>query len=76
MSPRDALFARNFRKLKEDSGKRWKEIAADLEVDVRYVHNWADGTFEPRFGTLTRLARYFDVPLSYFAEEHDEAPSV
>jgi transcriptional regulator with XRE-family HTH domain len=70
MSPTDSTFARNLRHLKEQSGKSWPEIAADLGVRERYLFRWLGGEHEPKHANLHKLAVYFAVPEGYFFEEH------
>lgn len=70
--PPDSTFIRNLEKLKADSGKTWLEIGKGIgHKDDRYIYALKSGTYEPRQVTIRKLASFFEVPESYFSEEHE-----
>lgn len=44
-------------------------VAADTGISTATLSNWKNGNYSPKFDKLLILARYFDVPVEYFAEE-------
>ena len=44
-------------------------VAADTGISTATLSNWKNGNYAPKFDKLLILAKYFDVPVEYFAEE-------
>lgn len=44
-------------------------VAADTGISTATLSNWKFGNYTPKFDKLLILAKYFDVPVEYFAEE-------
>lgn len=55
-------FSGNLQYLINKSGKQQKDIAIDLDIPVQTLNNWVKGKAMPRWGTIQKLAEYFDVP--------------
>ena len=49
----------------ESLGKPKDRIAVDLDVDVRTIYHWIDGTRIPTVDKLIVLADYLDVQIDY-----------
>lgn len=47
----------------EGLGKPKEDIAIDLEVDVRTIYHWIDGTRIPTIEKLIELSDYLDVQI-------------
>jgi transcriptional regulator with XRE-family HTH domain len=43
-------------------------VAADTGISTATLSNWKNGNYAPKFDKLLILAKYFDVPVEYFAE--------
>ena len=44
------------------------EVSKRTGVSTSTLTNWKYGRYTPKFDKLLALARYFDVPVEYFAE--------
>lgn len=44
-------------------------VAADTGISTATLSNWKNGNYSPKFDKLLILAKYFGVPVEYFAEE-------
>ena len=58
-------FSKKLRTLIEDREITQKKLAADLCIATSTVGGYVQGTSEPDFDTLKRLAEYFDVSADY-----------
>ena len=67
------MFYEKYQKLCHQIGKSPFAVARDLGISSRTQGNWKSGS-EPRYGTLKRIADYFNVDVSYFYE-NDEIES-
>lgn len=67
------MFYDKYQKLCHQIGKSPFAVARDLGISSRTQGNWKSGS-EPRYGTLKRIADYFNVDVSYFYE-NDEIES-
>lgn len=47
------------------------EVAKQTGVSTSTLTNWKYGRYTPKFDKLMALAKYFDVPVEYFAEEKE-----
>lgn len=56
-------IAHNLRALKERSGLTWAAIARALEVNERWVYEWArpDGAYQPSWPNVVKLAALFEL---------------
>ena len=62
MSKPETAFAHSLKRLKEEQGKSWTDIAEALgHRNTRYVHFLANGDHEPRMSTVRKLADFFGV---------------
>lgn len=59
-------------KLRDGVGVSDYEVAKQTRVSTATLTNWKYGRYTPKFDKLLALAKYFDVPVGYFAEDEDE----
>lgn len=62
------MFYDKYQKMCHQIGKSPFAVARDLGISSRTQGNWKSGS-EPRYGTLKRIADYFNVDVSYFYED-------
>ena len=60
-----SIFSDRLRECRKDRGKTQREIAYDLEITEGAYKNYETGNYEPKMGTLNKLADYFDVSIDY-----------
>lgn len=65
------MFYERYQKLCHQIGKSPFAVARDLGISSRTQGNWKSGS-EPRYGTLKRIADYFNVDVSYFYDEPND----
>ncbi len=63
-------FCDNLRELLEDRGVTQKRLAQDLKVAASTIGGYVQGTSEPDFDMLKRIARYFDVSADFLLDIH------
>lgn len=61
-------FSDILRLLIEERGITQKKLAGDLHIAVSTLGGYAQGTSEPDFDTLKRLAEYFEVSTDYLLD--------
>lgn len=61
-------FSDILRLLIEERGITQKKLAGDLHIAVSTLGGYVQGTSEPDFDTLKRLATYFDVSVDYLLD--------
>ena len=47
-------------------------VSKDTGIPANTFTDWKNGRSKPKFDKLLILAKYFDVPVEYFAEEEDK----
>ena len=67
-------FAKNFKKLLDQSGMKQVDIARALKVSSATVNDWAKGRAYPRMDKVQLLADFFGVQKSDLVEEFDIIP--
>lgn len=55
----------NFKKLRESLGKTLMQISLDLDMATGTYSQYENGTREPNFETLFKIADYFNVTTDY-----------
>lgn len=55
--------------LREKKGVTDYRVASDTGITKSTFTDWKTGRSKPKFDKLLALARYFGVPVEYFAEE-------
>lgn len=61
--------------LRKNSGFTQADIGVYLNISYQAVSKWERGESCPDFTTLSRLAKLFNVPISYFEESEESAPT-
>lgn len=67
----DILYQK-YAELRERLGKTDYAVAKETGLSTSTLTNWKYGRYSPKFDKLLVLAKYFDVPVEYFAEDSDE----
>ena len=57
----------------EAQGLSLRGFAERLDVSPSAVCGWLRGVAQPQLGTLTRICKVFEVPITYFFKPADEA---
>lgn len=60
-----------YAELRDKVGKTDYAIAKETGLSTSTLTNWKYGRYSPKFDKLLILAKYFDVPVEYFAETED-----
>ena len=55
--------------LRKSKGMTQAELGAELNITYQAVSKWERDESDPDFATMSKIARLFDVPLSFFEEE-------
>ena len=64
-------------KLRDEKGCKDADVAKATGITKSTFSDWKNGRSKPKDEKLTKIADYFDVPLTYFYEEHrDNAASL
>ena len=61
--------------LRKSSGMTQEDLGKVLNVTYQAVSKWERGESLPDFTTMSQIARFFQVPLSYFEEDGEIAPT-
>ncbi len=64
----EMTFSDILRQLIEERGLTQKRLAGDLHIAVSTLGGYVQGTSEPDFDTLKRLAEYFQVSADYLLD--------
>lgn len=62
-------YGEKITKLRKKEGMTQAELGAALNVTFQAVSKWERGESLPDFDTMSRMAKLFNVPLSYFTDE-------
>ena len=57
-------------KLRDEKGCKDADVAKATGITKSTFSDWKNGRSKPKDEKLTKIADYFDVPLTYFYEEH------
>lgn len=63
---------KKFADLLDKYNKTIYRVSLDTGIATATLYDWRDGRSKPKFDKLLILARYFGVPVEYFAEEKKE----
>lgn len=58
-----------FSELLEKTNKSTYQVSKDTGISQSVLSDWKRGRSKPKFDKLLILAKYFGVPVEYFAEE-------
>lgn len=60
-----------YAELRNKRGVTDYEVAKNTGISTSTLTNWKYGRYNPKFDKLMSLAKYFGVPVEYFAEEKE-----
>lgn len=60
--------------LRKSKNMTQAELGAMLNISFQAVSKWERGDSRPDFETLSKIAKIFEVPISYFEDGNDEQP--
>jgi transcriptional regulator with XRE-family HTH domain len=63
------LFSEQLRKCLENSNITMTELAKKIGVSQATVSDWCNGKKAPRFDKIEQLAKFFNVPATYFFKD-------
>ena len=58
-----------YAELRNKRGVTDYEVAKNTGISTSTLTNWKYGRYNPKFDKLMALAKYFGVPVEYFAED-------
>lgn len=61
-----------FSELLEETNKSSYQVSKDTGIPQSVLSDWKRGRSKPKFDKLLILAKYFGVPVEYFAEEAEQ----
>lgn len=61
-----------YQTLLDKNNKTSYQVSKETGISQTAFSNWKAGRCEPSFDSLRKLAKYFNVPIEYFAEEKEE----
>ena len=62
---------KKYAELREKAGVSDYAVAKETGIPTSTLTNWKYGRYCPKFDKLLRLARYFGVPVEYFADDEE-----
>lgn len=60
---------KKFAALLEKSNKTSYQVSKETGIAQSVLSDWKNGRSKPKFDKLLILAKYFDVPVEYFADD-------
>ena len=70
------ILYEKFAELLEKTNKTAYQVSKDTGIGENTFSYWKSGRSKPKFDKLLILAKYFGVPVEYFAEETDSQEEV
>ena len=64
---------KKFQSLLDKTNKTPYQVSKDTGVSQSTLSDWKNGRSKPKFDKLMTLAKYFGVPVEYFAEDEEGA---
>ncbi|MDE7296583.1 MAG: helix-turn-helix domain-containing protein [Clostridia bacterium] len=62
-------YGEKISRLRKSKGMTQEELGKVLNVTYQAVSKWERGESQPDFETMSQIAKYFQVPLNYFADD-------
>lgn len=62
------LIKKRLKKLIDESGESIYKVSKETKISQTAIHEWVEGSYTPKLENLQRLAKHFDVPVTYFIE--------
>ncbi|MBD5632455.1 MAG: helix-turn-helix transcriptional regulator, partial [Clostridia bacterium] len=66
-------YGEKISRLRKSKGITQEELGKVLNVTYQAVSKWERGESQPDFATMSQIAKYFQVPLSYFEDGEETA---
>lgn len=63
---------KKFQSLLDKTNKTPYQVSKDTGVSQSTLSDWKNGRSKPKFDKLMILAKYFGVPVEYFADEEEK----
>ena len=63
---------KKYAELRDKVGLTDYKVAKETGIPTSTLTNWKYGRYKPKFDKLLILAKYFNVPVEYFAEEDEK----
>jgi transcriptional regulator with XRE-family HTH domain len=70
------MIGKNLRELRKNQGKSQIDVARETGISQKNLSKYETGKFRPKYETLTRLADYYNVTVSYILGEAEKVESV
>ena len=70
-----SVFPAQLKKIRNEHGKKQREVAEYLGIKIRSYQAYEGGTREPSIDTLIALADFFDVSVDYLIGRTDIPPT-
>lgn len=68
-------YGEKISRLRKSQGMTQEELGKVLNVTYQAVSKWERGESLPDFATMSQIAKYFNVPLSYFEDGEETLPA-
>ena len=60
---------KKYAELRDNAGLTDYRVSKDTGISTATLSSWTNGNYSPKFDKLLTLAKYFNVPVEYFADE-------
>ena len=60
---------KKYAELRDNAGLTDYKVSKDTGISTATLSSWKNGNYSPKFDKLLTLAKYFNVPVEYFADE-------
>ena len=60
---------KKYAELRDNAGLTEYRVSKDTGISTATLSSWKNGNYSPKFDKLLTLAKYFNVPVEYFADE-------
>ena len=60
---------KKYAELSDNAGLTDYRVSKDTGISTATLSSWKNGNYSPKFDKLLTLAKYFNVPVEYFADE-------
>lgn len=60
---------KKYAELRDNAGLTDYRVSKDTGISTATLSSWKNGNYSPKFDKLLTIAKYFNVPVEYFADE-------
>ena len=60
---------KKYAEVRDNAGLTDYRVSKDTGISTATLSSWKNGNYSPKFDKLLTLAKYFNVPVEYFADE-------